>query len=1062
VRQVTDRTLRPIFWALVDCMVCLFPCLVLSQQPVELKPSQTIQRSLHGGETHIFQISLTSGQFLYASVEQEGIDVEVTLLGPKGEKISRVDSSNGAWGPEPVVAIAESSGMFRLQVRPGDSGAPSGQYEARIVELREATAADRNHVAAERLEEEGQDLLGQNTAASMRAALEKFQPALAYYSSSSDRYRLALTAYTCGYAYEQLGDFPTSLEYYSKALPLFHDLGEANMEGTTLNNMGGAYDVLGEKQRALDSYGKFLDLPQSHIDQSTQAFVLNNIGKIYADMADVQKANDYYNQALPRFQAIGDKVGRAQVLQNIGANYNDLGEPAKGLDYLQQALALEKETGDKRMQAETLTHIGASYTILDETDKAIPTFAEALQLARSAGDHWREGQILKEMGAAYSSSGQQDKALDSLQGALTILRATQDRYAQAVTLTHIGKLYEALREPQKAIQTYTQALELSREIEDPEHMARSLLGMAQAQSDLGNLAEAQTNAEQALKLVESVRARAGGEEARASYFATQQNAYEFYIALLMKLHQRSPSAGYDAQAFSVSERARARGLLEMLAETHVDFREGVDPVLFKRERELVELLDAKANRLMGVGGGATREQNAGLKKDIDDLETQYQQLEVEIRQKSPRYAALTQPQPLSLQDIQRSLDSDTSLLQYALGSEHSYLWLVTASDVKSYELAKRTEIENSVRQLYQLLTARSTYPRGELPDQRKARIAQSDEELPGAAQNLSRMVLLPAAGDLKYKRLVIVADGALQHVPFAMLPIADANGESIPLVVAHELVNLPSASTIAALRREYETRKLAPRMLAVLADPVFDARDPRVKSTTAGSKTGAVTSVRDLGERTRILEHLSGNDSGGMNLSQMFIPRLPYTREEAARILDVAPKGENFEALDFRANLATATGPDLGNYRYLHFATHGYLDSEHPELSAIVLSLVDQAGNPQPGFLRVSDIYNLKLPAELVVLSACQTGLGKEIRGEGIVGLTRAFMYAGASRIVVSLWSVNDKATEDLMSIFYQGLLKQGLTPSAALRKAQVEMWKNKTWSNPYYWAAFVQQGEWR
>ena len=1047
-------TLPPI---VVFCLLC---GLAFSQQSLELKPGQTIERSLHGGETDLFQVFLTSSQFLYVSVEQKGVDVEVTLLGPQGEKISRVDSSNGPWGPEPVVAIAETDGTFRLQVRPGDRNAPEGQYEIHIAELRQANAEDRDHVAAERLEEQGQDLLGQNTAPSMRAALEKFKAALRYYSSSRDRYRLALTNYTCGYAYEQLGDFPASLEYYGKALPVFHDLVETSMEGTTLNNMGGAYDVLGEKQRALDSYSKFLELPELHVDRSTKAYVFNNIGKIYADQADLQKANDYYSQALPIFQAIADKVGQAQVLQNVGANYNDLGDPTRALDYLQQALSLEKETGDKRMQAETLKHIGAAYTILGDSSQAISTFSRALQMARAAEDHWREGQILASMGAAYSSSGQHEKALDSLRQALTILNATQDRYAQAVTLARIGKTYEALRKPEDAIQAYTQALSLARDIDDRNHMAASFLGIARAQNDLGNLAAAQSNSEEALKLVEDVRARAGGAEARASYFATQQNAYEFYIDLLMKLHQQSPRAGYDAQAFAVSERARARGLLEMLAETHVDFHQGVDPGLVQREHDLVELLDAKANRLMGVGGAAAgSEQIAGLKKEIDDLETQYQVLEVEIRQKSPRYAALTQPQPLSLQEIQQTLDNETALLEYALGSDRSYLWVVSNSGLQSYELPKRSEIESSVRQLYVALTARSTYPRGELPDQRKARIAAADEELPRAAQALSRMVLLAEAGELKYKRLVIVADGTLQHVPFAVLP--SGSSEYHPLVVDHEISSLPSASTIAALRQQYERRKPAPRLLAVLADPVFEASDPRVQSATS-SRTATVVSVRDLGERSRILEHLAESVTGSISGTQLRIPRLPHTREEADRILQVTPGGENFEALDFRANLAAATSAELSNYRYLHFATHGYLDSEHPELSAIVLSLVDDAGNPQPGFLRVSDIYNLRLPADLVVLSACQTGLGKEIRGEGIVGLGRAFMYAGASRLVVSLWSVNDKATEELMTIFYQGLLKQGLTPSAALRAAQVEMWKKKAWSNPFYWAAFVQQGEWR
>jgi CHAT domain-containing protein len=220
-------------------------------------------------------------------------------------------------------------------------------------------------------------------------------------------------------------------------------------------------------------------------------------------------------------------------------------------------------------------------------------------------------------------------------------------------------------------------------------------------------------------------------------------------------------------------------------------------------------------------------------------------------------------------------------------------------------------------------------------------------------------------------------------------------------------------------------------------------------------------SAQSQSDETRILEHLAAGDAASTN-GQLQIPRLPFTRQEADRIMKLASTKNSLEALDFRASLATATSPELGRYRYLHFATHGYLDSEHPELSAIVLSLVDRNGQPEAGFLRANDIYNLKLPADLVVLSACETGLGKEIRGEGIVGLTRGFMYAGVPRVIVSLWSVNDRATEELMAAFYQKLLKDKLPPAEALRQAQIAMLRSGRWSSPYYWAAFVQQGEWR
>jgi CHAT domain-containing protein len=189
--------------------------------------------------------------------------------------------------------------------------------------------------------------------------------------------------------------------------------------------------------------------------------------------------------------------------------------------------------------------------------------------------------------------------------------------------------------------------------------------------------------------------------------------------------------------------------------------------------------------------------------------------------------------------------------------------------------------------------------------------------------------------------------------------------------------------------------------------------------------------------------------------------RLRATRREAEGIVTLA-REKSLKAVDFQANRATATSAELSQYRLLHFATHGLLNSQHPELSGVVLSLVDEQGRPQDGFLRLHEIYNLKLGADLVVLSACQTALGKEIKGEGLVRLTRGFMYAGVPRVVASLWRVPDKATAELMKRFYQGMLREGLTPAAALRAAQVSLWKERRWRQPYYWAAFVLQGEWR
>jgi CHAT domain-containing protein len=425
-----------------------------------------------------------------------------------------------------------------------------------------------------------------------------------------------------------------------------------------------------------------------------------------------------------------------------------------------------------------------------------------------------------------------------------------------------------------------------------------------------------------------------------------------------------------------------------------------------------------------------------------------------------------QPRPLSATEIQKLLTSDTLLLEYALGRQRSYVWAVSAESITACELPGRVEVEAAARRVYELLTARQPVI-GETETQRQARVTKADSEYPAAAQALSQMVLGPVASQLGGKRLLIAADGALQYVPFAALPVPQAivNATSSqqaardhgpPLIVEHEVVSVPSASALAILRRETTGRKRAEKSVAVFADPVFDKDDDRVKLTAKLRPTRETPDKAKYAEFAKAIRDVGATDSGGR------IPRLPFSREEADAIVAVAPGADGMKATGFKATRERASAADLAHYRIVHFATHAFLNDRHPELSGVVLSLVDEYGRPQDGFLRLHELYNLNLPVELVVLSACQTGLGKEIRGEGLVGLTRGFMYAGAPRVVASLWKVGDLGTAQLMSFFYRGMLKEGLRPAAALRAAQVAMLKQKRWQAPYYWAGFVLQGEWR
>ncbi len=464
--------------------------------------------------------------------------------------------------------------------------------------------------------------------------------------------------------------------------------------------------------------------------------------------------------------------------------------------------------------------------------------------------------------------------------------------------------------------------------------------------------------------------------------------------------------------------------------------------------------------------------------DVAARAAELEQVETEIRQKSPRYAALTQPVPLSLGEIQSEvLDSDTLLLEYSLGEKVSYLWAVTADSISSYELPARAEIEEASRQVYNLITNPTALPLDatdaqdqSTPDTRRetqrgisGREARTASR--AAIRRLSEMVLAPAAARLGDKRLLVVADGALQFIPFGALsdPTAKDGEEAYhPLIVNHEVVNLPSASTLAVLRRESKERAPASKTFAVLADPVFDGKDARLRggganAVAARPQTGPTRGLALVHERVK----KSAQQTGVLS-NTLAVERLPGTRQEAARIAELVPVAERKVSLDFAASRETMTGAELGRYRYVHLATHGFLDSVQPELSGILLSMVNERGEPRDGFFRAHEVYNLKLSAEMVVLSACETGLGKEIRGEGLVGLTRGFMYAGAPRVVVSLWSVSDAATAELMTRFYRGMLTDKLPPARALQAAQISILGDKRYAAPYYWAAFTLQGEWR
>jgi len=888
----------------------------------------------------------------------------------------------------------------------------------------------------------------------LQKALEKYNEALPLRCAAGDRSGEATTLNNVGTVYNSLGEMRKALEKFNEALPILQAIGDRNIEATTFNNIGAVYNSLGERQKALEKFNEALPIFQALGNRSVEAATLNNIGTVYRSLGEMQKALEKFNEALPINRMLGDRDGEAVTLNNIGAAYRSLGELRKALEKFNEALPICKAVGERRVEVATLNNIGTVYRSLGETRKALENYNEALLILKAIGDRRGEAITLDNIGQFYHSLGEMRKALDRFSEALLINQAVGDRNLNASILNNLGREYNSLGEMQKALEKYNEALPIRREVGDRNGEADTLLGIARVEQKRGNLPQARQIIEQAVGLIESLRTNIPSQELRASYFANRQELFESYIDVLMQMHKQNPPAAFDAVALSVSERARARSLLELLKESRADIRQGVDSSLLERERSLQQRLNGKAAmQARLLNRKHTPEQAAAAAKEIAVITAEYEDVQAQIRARSPRYAALTQPQPLGLTEIQQqALDEDTLLLEYALGEKRSYLWLVSQRSIDGYELPPRAELEAAARRVYELLTVRPK------------RWAPPDPQFIAQAMSLSRMLLGPAATRLGGKRLVVVAPGALSYLPFAALPAPEDEkrpaGGYEPLIAKHEVVSVPSASVLSIIRRETAGRQRAAKSVAVLADPVFEEDDPRLDEAKNGNSSGKTSATRaadaELSELTRAIRTMNFPDA------RDGFTRLAFSHQEAESIIALTPKGTGLKATDFKASRDLALSGQLSQYRILHFATHGLLNSERPELSGLVFSLIDQEGKPQDGFLRLHEIYNLQLNADLVVLSACETGLGKEIKGEGLIGLTRGFMYSGAPRVIASLWNVDDLATAELMKLFYQRMLKDGLPAGAALRAAQLELSRQKRWASPYYWAGFVLHGEWK
>jgi CHAT domain-containing protein len=896
-----------------------------------------------------------------------------------------------------------------------------------------------------------------------------------------------------------LADNDLAQQQIDKALNLCKQH-EANLNAIGMNVYGEALSILAEityTKGNLSKSSQQFERARRYFqnDREGQAKVHLFTGYIAGGLGDPEKARAEISQALELYRAINNKNGEGLALTALGLWHSVNGDENSAIGLHREAIKIFSAIGDRHSEAIATNAVGQAFELLHEYSFALSNYGEALRLFESIGSfdgvtmanfkiarvHFANKQLddaliylerclnlsrnagklrtatiaREEIARVYAAQGQHALALKQYEEVQRFYRAIGDRRGEVTTLNARGDVYLQLGQKQQALATYSQAFSLIERAGDKSSLLTTLYNLAQANAQLGSLDMALKWIEQSIQTIESLRTNVSSPEFRASYFSGVRRHFELGIDTLMRLDHERPRGDFGARALAMSEKSRARLLLDLLSESRAGLRQGANAELVSRERELRGLLRAQAKYELELSTKKSSRELAEVTQEIAALRSEYQEVQAKLREQWPQLTALERFEPVGLEQIKHQLrDTDTLLLQYSLGERRSYLWAVTADSFSSFELPPRKTIEDAATEIYKLLTAREN-TEGQSATDYQAKVEAAEALYPEKAAYLSQMLLGPVAQQLGNRKVLLVAEGALQYIPFESLPVPAAQattGRTPLLIETNEVDRSPSISILAALRAEKIASRSANKVLAVIADPVFSRDDDRVES---GGLSPAIASAASE-ERANSAVAQTFRDLGSNNGPA----RLIHSSEEADAISATAPSGTTMVAKGFDATRETAMSARVGEYQIVHFATHGFLVSAHPELSGIVLTMFDRAGAERNGVMPLHDIYSLDLSAELTVLSACQTALGKDVRGEGLVGLTHSFISAGSKSVVASLWKVDDRATASLMADFYHAMLQEGMPTGAALRAAKLKMMRDERWHAPYFWAGFVLQGE--
>ncbi len=982
-----------------------------SEKAPQWVEGQTWESALAAGEDHVYAVQLGADTALRVELLQRQVDVTLTLRSPAGEEL-HVDSPNGPDGYETLVAIAAAPGNFQLVV---GANAGAGSYRLAVTRRAPASAADRAWTQAQALFTTATACSPGDRAACTQAQAQ-LQEALvaALQIAPQEPAAVLLTARirrALGLVLSQLDQFEDAITELATARALLRAHGNAWERSPLANDLGAALLATGQLGQARQAFAEALDLATTIEHLPARAVAWNNLGVIHAYRGEMQAALSAYRQALTLRQQLRDLPAAASLRHNLGVHYAHLGFYAEGISEVLAAQSAFRQLGDLDGEAMALASASWIHLQAGAADQALHSLDLAQELQRRQSDPLAALRLLEQRAAILLKLQRFAEAAAALD---TCLRHPgQSALDRAYLQAERGAVELARGQPQAALADLRPALSTFQELGLLPGAIAAATDLARAEWQLGNLRAASAHLEAALAQVESLRSQLAAPTLRSAFLASRMALRDLAIDFFL-------SQGQPARAFAISEQARARSLLDLLGSAVPALNSPWQEQLQEQQAQIRWLENRRLELL--ARGDSTRAAQLATRLEQLLLEHDTGRGEALAASRSP----LRTSTPLSLKTLQTTvLDPQSLLLVYSLGERQSVLWRITANQVMTFTLPPRHKIADLAHRAHERL---------------KALLPGQEALVTHTLDQLSTVVLAPVAKELAAHRLLIVSDLALQLVPFGALPQpAGARHPGEPLLVDHEIVYLPSASVLGELQRRQANRTPPPELLAMIADPVYQIEDPRLEGVTRG--TDPPPALTWPGQ----------------------LDRLRFADDEAAQIVALARKlpggAMPLVATGFDATRELVLSGRLRQYRVLHFATHGFLNSRLPALSGLALAQLDRSGQVQDGMLWLQDLLSLELPADLVVLSACQSGLGRELSGEGQVGLPFGFFAAGASRLVASLWEVDDSTTARLMTAFYHGLWIDQLPPGEALRQAQLSL---RQVEPRRAWAGFVLLGDFR